>query len=46
MTKRTRQSETAFLSLYKLLAEAPDPAPILAAACVGAVPAWRGALVG
>ncbi|KAJ3043990.1 hypothetical protein HDV00_003517 [Rhizophlyctis rosea] len=29
ITKRTKVAETAFLDLYKLLAEAPDPAPFI-----------------
>ncbi|KAI9190819.1 CASP C terminal-domain-containing protein [Polychytrium aggregatum] len=29
ITKRTKAAETAFLSLYKLLADAPDPAPLI-----------------
>lgn len=34
LTKRSKISESAFLSLYKLLAEAPDPFPLLDAAVV------------
>ena len=34
LTKRSKVSESAFLSLYKLLAEAPDPFPLLDAAVV------------
>lgn len=32
LTKRSKTAESAFLSLYKLLAEAPDPYPLLDAA--------------
>ena len=32
MTRRAKQSENAFLSVYKALAEAPDPFPLLDAA--------------
>ncbi|CAG8733468.1 4098_t:CDS:2, partial [Acaulospora colombiana] len=32
LTRRTKSSETAFLSVYKILAEAPDPYPLLDAA--------------
>ncbi|EGG07301.1 uncharacterized protein MELLADRAFT_43151 [Melampsora larici-populina 98AG31] len=32
LTKRSKTSESAFLNIYKLLAEAPDPYPILDAA--------------
>src|SRR5947207_15854371 len=31
LTNRSKTAESAFLSLYKLLAEAPDPYPILEA---------------
>lgn len=31
LTQRARSSETAFLNVYKLLAEAPDPRPLLEA---------------
>ena len=34
LTKRSKISENAFLSLYKKLAEAPDPYPLLEAAVV------------
>ena len=34
LTKRSKTSENAFLSLYKKLAEAPDPYPLLDAAVV------------
>ncbi|KAJ3105442.1 hypothetical protein HDU97_008058 [Phlyctochytrium planicorne] len=30
ITKRTKHAETCFLTLYRLLAEAPDPAPLIA----------------
>ncbi|KAG1162108.1 hypothetical protein G6F37_002450 [Rhizopus arrhizus] len=32
ITKRTKYSENSFLSVYKLLADAPDPAPLFEAA--------------
>ncbi|KAH9455349.1 hypothetical protein Pst134EA_022819 [Puccinia striiformis f. sp. tritici] len=32
LTKRSKTSESAFLNIYKLLAEAPDPYPLLEAA--------------
>jgi homeobox protein cut-like len=32
LTRRSKSSETAFLHVYKLLAEAPDPYPLLDAA--------------
>lgn len=32
LTRRSKMSETAFLSVYKLLADAPDPYPLLDAA--------------
>ena len=34
LTKRSKSAENAFLSLYKVLAEAPDPYPLLEAAVV------------
>ena len=34
LTKRSKVSENAFLNLYKRLAEAPDPYPLLEAAVV------------
>jgi len=34
LTKRSKTAESAFLSLYKVLAEAPDPYPLLEAAIV------------
>jgi homeobox protein cut-like len=34
LTRRTKSAETAFLSAYKILAEAPDPYPLLDAAVV------------
>lgn len=34
LTKRSKASENAFLSIYKVLAEAPDPYPLLEAAVV------------
>lgn len=34
ITKRTKFSESSFLSIYKLLADAPDPAPLFEAAIV------------
>lgn len=34
LTRRTKSAETAFLNLYKVLAEAPDPYPILEGALV------------
>lgn len=37
LTKRSKISENAFLSLYKKLAEAPDPYPLLEAAVVSSV---------
>ena len=39
LTKRSKTSENAFLSLYKKLAEAPDPYPLLDAAVVSLLPA-------
>ena len=35
LTKRSKFAESSFLDAYKLLADAPDPAPMLAAAIVG-----------
>lgn len=34
LTRRGKVAENAFLSVYKLLAEAPDPYPLLDAAVV------------
>ena len=34
LTKRSKVSENAFLNVYKVLAEAPDPYPLLEAAVV------------
>lgn len=34
LTRRSKVSENAFLNVYKLLAEAPDPYPLLDAAVV------------
>jgi len=34
LTKRSKTSENAFLNVYKVLAEAPDPYPLLEAAVV------------
>lgn len=34
LTKRSKTSENAFLHVYKILAEAPDPYPLLEAAVV------------
>lgn len=34
MTKRAKTAENAFLNVYKVLAEAPDPYPLLEAAVV------------
>ncbi len=34
LTKRSKASENAFLNVYKVLAEAPDPYPLLEAAVV------------
>lgn len=34
LTKRSKTAENAFLSVYKVLAEAPDPFPLLDAAVV------------
>ena len=36
LTKRSKVAENGFLNLYKLLAEAPDPYPLLDAAVVRA----------
>lgn len=34
LTRRSKSAENAFLNVYKLLAEAPDPFPLLDAAVV------------
>lgn len=34
LTKRSKTAENAFLNVYKVLAEAPDPYPLLEAAVV------------
>jgi len=34
LTKRSKSAENAFLNVYKVLAEAPDPYPLLEAAVV------------
>lgn len=34
LTRRSKVAENAFLNVYKLLAEAPDPYPLLDAAVV------------
>jgi hypothetical protein len=34
LTKRAKTAESAFLSVYKVIAEAPDPYPLLEAALV------------
>ncbi|KAJ3192666.1 hypothetical protein HK101_006149 [Irineochytrium annulatum] len=34
VTKRSKLAETCFLNLYRLLAEAPDPAPLISAVAV------------
>ena len=34
VTRRTKYSESSFLGLYKVLADAPDPAPLFEAAIV------------
>lgn len=34
LTKRSKSSDNAFLHVYKVLAEAPDPYPLLEAAVV------------
>ena len=36
LTKRSKSAENAFLNVYKVLAEAPDPYPLLEAAVVRA----------
>lgn len=38
LTKRSKIAENAFLNVYKLLAEAPDPYPLLDAAVVSLYP--------
>lgn len=38
LTKRAKSAENAFLDVYKVLAEAPDPYPLLEAAVVRFVP--------
>jgi transcriptional regulator of nitric oxide reductase len=38
LTKRSKAAESAFLSVYKVLADAPDPYPLLEAAVVGSLP--------
>jgi hypothetical protein len=38
LTRRSKVAENAFLSVYKLLAEAPDPYPLLDAAVVRSSP--------
>lgn len=38
LTKRSKAAESAFLSVYKVLADAPDPYPLLEAAVVGSSP--------
>ena len=37
LTKRSKSAENAFLNVYKVLAEAPDPYPLLEAAVVSPV---------
>lgn len=37
LTKRSKSSENAFLNVYKVLAEAPDPYPLLEAAVVSRI---------
>jgi hypothetical protein len=37
LTKRSKVSENAFLNAYKVLAEAPDPYPLLEAAVVRSI---------
>ena len=37
LTKRSKSSENAFLNVYKVLAEAPDPYPLLEAAVVSQI---------
>lgn len=34
ITRRTKYAESSFLTLYKVLADAPDPAPLFEAAIV------------
>jgi len=41
LTKRSKTAESAFLSAYKVLAEAPDPFPLLDAAVVSMVALLR-----
>lgn len=36
LTKRSKSTDNAFLHIYKILAEAPDPYPLLEAAVVRA----------
>lgn len=38
LTRRSKGAETSFLNVYKLLAEAPDPFPLLDAAVVRRLP--------
>jgi homeobox protein cut-like len=38
LTKRSKNAENAFLNVYKVLAEAPDPYPLLEAAVVRCAP--------
>ncbi|MBW0526833.1 hypothetical protein O181_066548 [Austropuccinia psidii MF-1] len=45
LTKRSKISESAFLNIYKLLAEAPDPYPLLDAAVDQTVRATEAKLV-
>ena len=40
LTRRSKVSESAFLNAYKLLAEAPDPYPLLDAAVVSTPSAY------
>ena len=37
LTKRSKSAENAFLNVYKVLAEAPDPYPLLEAAVVSLI---------
>lgn len=37
LTKRSKSAENAFLNVYKVLAEAPDPYPLLEAAVVSPI---------
>jgi len=37
LTKRSKTTDNAFLHIYKLVAEAPDPYPLLEAAVVRAL---------